>query len=198
MQTDKKTAVYVRVSSHSQNTRSQDADLRRYVDAYDVDAVWYVDKATGTNMDRPEWNRLWADVLAGKIDRIIVWRVDRLGRTVSGLAQLYDELIRRKVTLTSIKESFDLLTKEGRLTATILTGVAAYETEVRRERQTAGISAALAAGKSWGGRKAGHRNKSVLAKARAIRKLHHAGESIAAIARTCQVSRPTVYDILSS
>ena len=80
--------------------------------------------------------------------------------------------------------------------AHVLASVAAYETEVRSERIRAGIDAAKAEGKTWGGRQEGSRNKATEDKADAVRKLHEAGGSVTAIARATGISRPTVYSLL--
>jgi DNA invertase Pin-like site-specific DNA recombinase len=78
------TAVYVRISSKSQHTKSQEPDLRRYVECHGEDARWYRDTFTGKSMDRKGWNRLMEDVRAGSVSKIVVWRLDRLGRTAKG------------------------------------------------------------------------------------------------------------------
>ncbi len=52
---------------------------------------WFRDKLTGTTMDRPAWQKLWAGVLSGQVTRIVVWRLDRLGRTSRELVMLRDE-----------------------------------------------------------------------------------------------------------
>ena len=196
---EKVTAVYIRVSSDKQTHRSQVAELDRWKTANpDVAVREYRDKLTGKTMDRPGWNKLWADVQAGKVNRIVVWRLDRLGRTAAGLTALFDALQARSVGLLSLRDSLDLSTPSGRLMANVLASVASYETEVRAERVRAGIAAAKAEGKTWGGRKDGCRNKETAAKVDAVRKLHHAGESVSAIARTTGISRPTIYSILKS
>ena len=69
---------------------------------------WFTDKASGKTMDRPAWIRLEAVIRAGKVARIVVWRLDRLGRTASGLITLFDKLVSRKVYLVSIRDGFDL------------------------------------------------------------------------------------------
>ncbi|KKK97464.1 hypothetical protein LCGC14_2652480 [marine sediment metagenome] len=75
-------AIYLRVSSRQQDTRSQEPDLKRWVEAYaDAPVKWYRDKYSGKTMDRPGWNRLDTDMVAGKISKVVVWRLDRLGRT---------------------------------------------------------------------------------------------------------------------
>lgn len=191
------TALYVRVSSKSQQHRSQLADLKRWAEAYgDGQVKWYRDTATGTNMERSGWEKLWADVQAGKITKIVVWRIDRLGRTAKGLTALFDDLLARGVNLVSLKNSLDLTTPAGRLTANVLASVSQFELELRSERQRAGIEAAQAAGKTWGGRKAGTRVRLTNEKERTIRRLYKAGESVSAIARTVELSRPTVYRVV--
>ncbi len=193
------TGYYYRASSKSQDLKSQEADMKAHGDK-EPDAVSYRDKFTGKSLDRPGWNRLWADVLAGKVQRIVVWRLDRLGRTVSGLSRLFEELQTRNVGLVSLRDGLDLNTAAGRLMAHVLASVAAYELEVKTERQLAGIEAARAAngGKcSWGGRKPGTRVKVTEEVETAIRAMAKAGRAIAEIARVVKVSRPTVYAVLN-
>jgi DNA invertase Pin-like site-specific DNA recombinase len=81
--------------------------------------------------------------------------------------------------------------------AGVLASVAAYEVEVRGERVRAGQQVARAAGKTWGGRKVGQRIKLTEEREAAIKRLRADGASIAAIARTTGVSRPSVYTALS-
>ena len=101
--------IYVRVSSRKQHHRSQTPDLKLWAEG--KEAVWYRDKATGKTMERPGWERLMRNVQPG--DTIVVWRLDRLGRTASGLTQLFEELQERKVNLVSLKDQIDLSTPAG-------------------------------------------------------------------------------------
>lgn len=148
-------------------------------------------------MDRPGWNKLWAAVERGEVSTIVVWRLDRLGRTARGLTALFAELQERGVNLVSLKDGIDLSTPVGRMMANMLASVAQYETEVRAERVLAGQQAARAKGKTWGGRKPGTRVRVTEERERAIKTMRKAGESIAAIARAVDLSRPTVYAVLS-
>jgi DNA invertase Pin-like site-specific DNA recombinase len=100
------------------------------------------------------------------------------------------------VPLISLKDSLDLGTAAGRLMAHVLASVAAYETEVRHERQLAGIAAAKEAGKQWGGRKVGTRIKLTVDKEKAATKMAEAGRPIAEIARVLDLTRQTVYRAL--
>lgn len=194
------TAIYIRTSTARQDLRSQRDELERWAAAFAAgeEVRWYSDQESGTTMERPAWRRLEQELRAGNVARLVVWRLDRLGRTSSGLTTLFDELRRLSVPLVSMREGFDLATPGGALVATILGSVAQYETEVRRERQAAGIAAAKAQGKSWGGRAKGERYKVTPELARQIRRMKSDGEPVAAIARVCHVSRPTVYNVLGT
>ena len=191
---EKHIAVYVRVSSKSQDQRSQLSDLEKWASIQDESIVWYKDKFTGKTMDRPSWNKLVAAVESGKVSKVVCWRLDRLGRTAKGLTALFDDLIVRKVGLYSLRDSLDLTTPAGRLMANVLASVAAYETEVRAERVVAGQAVAKERGKVWGGSKPGRLitvTKEQKAQVVAMR-----GEKVTTIARTVGLTRPTVYRIL--
>jgi DNA invertase Pin-like site-specific DNA recombinase len=87
-------AVYLRVSTGAQSTKSQEPDIDRWIAAQDEPIVRYVDHATGTRMDRPAWRKVEEAIRSGRVSRLVVWRLDRLGRTVSGLSLLFEELER--------------------------------------------------------------------------------------------------------
>ena len=192
----KHVAIYIRVSSNGQDTKSQEPDLAQWAKSQEGPVVWYKDKATGKNMDRPGWVKLETAIHKGQVSAVVVWRIDRLGRTAKGLTALFDDLGTRKVNLVSLKDGLDLSTPAGRLMANVLASVAQYETEVRGERVRAGQAVALANGKHWGGSKAGVRKQVSDTKVRAIRKMKADGERIADIARALGVSRPTIYAVL--
>lgn len=196
------TAIYARVSTSQQTTRSQRPDLERWLAAQDPEhlgkVIWYHDTATGKNMDRPGWKKLQSAIDAGHIKQLVVWRMDRLGRTASGLCKLFEDLQLKKVRLVSLKDSVDLDTPAGRLIANVLASVAAYETEIRAERVMAGQAAAKAAGKKWGGSQKGRRLKVTDEQVKAIISMKAAGEKIARIARTVTLSRLTIYRVLEN
>jgi DNA invertase Pin-like site-specific DNA recombinase len=192
----KHTGIYLRVSSKQQDHASQLPDLERWVAAHDGAVQWYRDKFTGKTMERPGMEKLLADLRAGVVERIVVWRLDRLGRTTRGLCQLFDELGERKVDLVSLKDGFSLASPAGRLHARILASVAEYETEVRAERVAAGQAVARRKGKKWGGSKKGWRWKVSDDQVTAIKEMKVAGKKIAHIARVTGLSRPTIYRVL--
>ena len=193
----KHVALYLRVSkTRGQDTRSQLPDLERWATGQDAPVKFYRDKFTGKTMDRPGWNRLQQAVDAGEVSAVVVWRIDRLGRTARGLTALFDDLQKRKVNLVSLKDGLDLSTPAGRLMANVLASVAQFETEVRAERILAGQAAARAAGKTWGGGKPGRRVRLSEEKERTIKLLHEQGKGISEISRVVGLSRPTIYRVL--
>jgi DNA invertase Pin-like site-specific DNA recombinase len=192
----KRVGVYVRVSTTGQDVASQQPDLQKWVDAQDRPVEWYTDQATGKNMDRPGWKRLEGDIRGGMVDTVVVWRMDRLGRSATGLSALFDWFVAKKINLISLKDGLDLSTAAGRLMANVLASVAQYETEVRGERVKAGQAVARSEGKRWGGSKPGVRKRVTPSQIRAIHRMKADGESIAEIARAFGFSRPTIYDVL--
>ena len=189
-------ALYVRVSSRKQDHKSQLPDLRAWADSHAGTTKWYRDKLSGKSLDRPGWKALEADLQAGKISTVVVWRLDRLGRTAFGLTDLFERLQGARVGLVSVKDNLDLSTPAGRLMANVLASMAVYENEVRSERIVAGQSAARAAGKCWGGSKPGRRVKVAPEQIRIIRQMKSEDVPITAISRAVGLSRPTIYGIL--
>jgi hypothetical protein len=97
--------IYLRVSSNKgQDTRSQEPDLETWGKAQPEEIVWYKDRFTGTTMDRPGLERLLADARGGKVTKLCVWRLDRLGRTANGLLNLLEELQALDVGFVSLRE----------------------------------------------------------------------------------------------
>ncbi len=194
----KLTAIYVRVSTTTQDHASQLPDLERWVAAHDGNVKWYRDKFTGKTMERPAMNRLMRDLRAGKLERIVVWRLDRLGRTAKGLCELFEELRAQKVDLVSIRDGFSLTSPSGRLHARILASVAEYENEVRSERIRAGVAAAHAKGKRWGGSEKGWYWRVTPEQLKAITQMIGRGDGITAVAKATGLSRPTIYRVLAN
>jgi DNA invertase Pin-like site-specific DNA recombinase len=192
----KKTAIYIRVSSKQQDHRSQLPDLERWAAAHGEPVIYFKDSFTGRTMIRPGMDKMLEALRAGKLDRIVVWRLDRLGRTTKGLCQLFDELHDRSVDLVSLKDGFSLASPAGRLHARILASVAEYETEIRAERVAAGQFAARKRGKTWGGSEKGWRWKVTEDQVNAIHEMKAAGRKITQIASVTGLSRPTIYRVL--
>lgn len=192
-------AIYMRVSSKRQDTRSQEPDLKRWAASQQQSVRWYADKATGKSMSRPSWNRLEAAMRVGKVSSVVVWRIDRLGRTAKGLTALFEQLREQKIDLVSLRDGINSLqTPTGRMLANVLASIAQFETEVRGERIAAGLAVARASGKTFGGSKKGVRKKVTPLQEKLIRTMKKDGETIRDISRAVKLSRPTVYSVLSA
>ena len=195
-----KTAGYCRISSSDQNADLQRDALDRWAKANGVELAWYTDTFSGKTMDRPGWNKLWRQVVAGKVEKLVVWKLDRLGRTASGLARLFEQRVEHGVGFVSLTEGVDLATPSGRLMAHILGSVGAYETEIRSERQRAGIEASRRRNGGrcpWGGSERGVPKKLTREQVAFIRRAKSESQAVAAIARTVGCTRQTVYRVLS-
>ncbi len=193
-------AVYLRVSTTGQDVKSQEPDLRAWVRAHARGSAvrWFRDHFTGATLSRPQMRDLEADVRAGRVGTVVVWRLDRLGRTAGQTITFLDELNASGVRFVSLRDGVDTSTASGRLLRTILAGFAEYEREVISDRIRAGIARAKAQGKKWGGRKRGDRYKLSAEKLDAMNELVAAGKKKAAIARQLGISRASVYRALAS
>ncbi len=189
------TAIYLRVSTKAQDNASQEPDLRAWADAQQGEIKWFTDTFTGTSMDRPAWKEIHQLIRRGKVARVVVWRLDRLGRTVSGLTQLFDELQERKVGLVSLKDGLDLTTPAGRLMANVLASVAQFETEIRAERIRAGQRVARENGVQWGGSPKGKRKKVTPTIEKACVRLRQENTSYKNIELCLGISVPTIRSI---
>jgi site-specific DNA recombinase len=107
---------------------------------------------TGGNMERPALRRLLADVEAGRIDCIVVYKVDRLSRSLLDFARIVETLEKHAVTFVSVTQQFNTTSSMGRLTLNILLSFAQFEREIISERTRDKIAAAKRRGKWSGGR----------------------------------------------
>lgn len=137
---------YVRVS-----TAVQDGALQRDALAKAGCNRFFADKASGAKSDRPGLNEALAYVREG--DVLVVWKLDRLGRSLPHLIETVTSLGRRGVGFKSLTEGVDTSTPNGRLVFHIFGALAEFERDLIRERTGAGLSAAAARGRK-GGRKA--------------------------------------------
>jgi len=146
-----RTAIYARVSTIDQTVDNQLLDLRRYVDA----RAWtptreYVDVMSGAKDRRPGLDDLLRAARRRQFDAVVVWKLDRLGRSLRHLVLLMEELQQLGIALVSLGEGLDLSTPAGRLQAGLLAAVAQFERERIRERVVAGLHRARTQGKALG------------------------------------------------
>jgi DNA invertase Pin-like site-specific DNA recombinase len=143
--------IYARVSTLDQEPENQLQELRRYVEARGWTAVEYVDKGvSGAKDRRPALDRLLTDAKRRKLDVVVCWRLDRLGRNLKHLISLLDELQALGVAFVSLAEGIDATTPAGKLQMHILGAIAEFERERIRERVLAGLQPAKAQGTRLG------------------------------------------------
>jgi DNA invertase Pin-like site-specific DNA recombinase len=142
-----KVAVYARVSTHDQTAENQLIDLRRYVAARGWAAVEYIDSGISGSKDRrPALDQLVADVRRHRVQGVLCWRLDRLGRNLRHLVLLLDEWQSRGIAFVTLGEGIDTSTAAGRLVAGVLGSIAEFERARIQERIMAGLARAKAHG----------------------------------------------------
>ncbi len=176
---------YARVSTLQQDEALQHDALRQA----GCDRI-FVDKASGKFESRPALDALLDQVRPG--DAVVVWRLDRLGRSLRHLIETVADLERRGVAFMSLTENIDTSTPGGRLVFHVFGALAEFERDLIRERTAAGLAAARARG-----RVGGRPTVWTEAKLRTARAMHASGEhDVATIARVLGVSRASVYRAL--
>lgn len=184
-----KTAVYIRVSTVGQNETGQRREIQRWLKGNGItDVEWYTDKQTGDNLERPGFERLQADIFAGRIGAVVVWRLDRLSRKLRDGLDVLCWWTDKGIRVVSVTQQIDLTGTVGKMMAAVLLGVAEMEQETRRERQAAGIAAAKEKG-IYLGRKPGATKVSPAK----VAELRGRGWSDTEIAQNLGVSRQTVW-----
>ncbi len=173
---------YARVSTQDQNLDLQLDALER-AGAEKV----FSDVASGAKTARPGLDQALSHVREG--DTLIVWKLDRLGRSIRHLIDTIKLLAEQKIGFKSLQESIDTTTSGGRLVFHIFCSLAEFERDLIRERTNAGLQSARARGKKGG------RPKSLSDKQRqqAITLLKDSANSIADICKTLKISRSTLY-----
>ncbi len=182
-------ALYARVSTTQQDPEVQLHELRALASARGWTITQeYVDAGiSGASTNRPELARLLADAHKGCFAGILVWRLDRLGRSLRHLVTVVEDLLARGIEVISATEPhMDSTTPTGRLLRNIFASVAEYEREMIRERVMAGLRKAKASGKHIG------RPRTVLNRLR-IEQLRGEGLSWRGIAQRMDLPMSTVY-----
>ena len=151
-----------------------------------------MDSASGALAARPELAKVLDQLRPG--DTLVVWKLDRLGRSLRHLLEAVGDLERRGVGFKSLRESVDTTTPGGRLVFHLFGALAEFERDLIRERTAAGLAAARARG-----RKGGRPPVMTPEKAAVARQLYDARRHpVAAIAKTLGVSRASIYRALEA
>jgi len=173
---------YARVSTEDQNASLQE-DALMTAGCIKV----FTDHASGSEASRPELDRMLDQLRSG--DVVVVWRLDRLGRSLKNLIVMVENLASLGVGFRSISESIDTTTANGRLFFSIMGALAEFERDLIRERTNAGLAAARARGRV-GGRPSVMNTKKI----DKARKLYDSQQhTVSEIAEMLNVSVATIY-----
>jgi putative DNA-invertase from lambdoid prophage Rac len=184
--------LYARVSTNDQQTIPlQIRSLREYAIRRGwIIAIQVKEVGSGAS-ERQLREKLLVAARRREIDVVLVWRLDRWGRSVTDLLATLQELDHLGVGFVSLTEALDLTTPAGRAMAALLAVFAEFEREILRERVRAGLAHARQKGKRLG------RPATAALQIVEIRKLHHAGISKSEIARRLRIGRTSVRRILA-
>jgi DNA invertase Pin-like site-specific DNA recombinase len=185
--------IVLRIGYARVSTKEQSFDLQ--VDALRAAGCEkiYMEAVSGAYSERPELSELLRNIRSG--DVLIIWKLDRLGRSLKNLVELTNLLIEKGVGLQSLQDPVDTTTSHGRLTFNIFASLAEFERDLIRERTQAGLVAARARGRN-GGRPKGISSKAETT-AMAVETLYREGNlTTIQIASKLHISKTTLYAYL--
>ena len=182
-----KMGLYARVSTHDQQTLALQREAMTAYAKQRGGAIEIMIEEVGSGVsDRLRREEFMKAARRREIDTIVVWRLDRWGRSLADLVVSLQELHELEVGFISLHEALDLTTPTGRAMAGMLAVFAEFERGILRERVKAGIAEARRRGKRHG------RPPTVAHRAEAVRQLYAEGLSKSAIARQLGISRTSV------
>ena len=185
--------LYARVSTNDQQTLTmQNRAMREYAARRGWTIALQVREVNSGAVKRKARERLLEAARRREIDVVLVWRLDRWGRSVTDLLSTLQELAHLDVGFVSLTEALDLTTPAGRAMAGLLAIFSEFEREVLRERTRAGLAHARENGQRLG------RPATAAVHAAEILKLHRAGISKSEIARRVRIGRTSVRRILGA
>ena len=179
---------YARVSTRDQNLNLQ-LDALNQAGCESI----YQDVASGSKAARPALDELLGQIRAG--DVLVIWKLDRMGRSLKHLVELVGNLIERKVGLLSLNDPIDTTSAQGRLVFNLFASLAEFELELIRERTQAGLTAARARGRV-GGRPKGLSPQAHATAMVAETLYRERRMGVAAIAQKLHISKSTLYSYL--
>jgi DNA invertase Pin-like site-specific DNA recombinase len=185
--------LYARVSTHDQQTLGLQAEaMKTYIEDRGWDAVKRVEDVGSGAKDRTGRDALLKAARRREVDVVVVWRLDRWGRSLPDLVVTLRELTELGVGFVSLTEALDLTTPAGRAMAGMLAAFAEFEREILRERVRAGIAQARKEGRPHG------RPRSASLKAADVHRLKVERMSHSEIARRLGIGRTSVRRILAA
>src|SRR5712691_6060015 len=185
MPKNERCAIYARCSTGEQNPAMQVSELGEYAERRGFQVVAeHVDIASGSLDSRPELNKVLVLAKQRKIDVLLCWKIDRLGRSLKHLVNVIAELEAVGVSFVSLKDNLDFSTPAGRLMFNVIGAMAQFERDLIRERTLSGMAAARRRGARIG-------RPRVAVDSVKIRGLRSQGLSWDAIALQTGISRET-------
>lgn len=190
-----KTAIYVRVSTSNgtQKTDSQEHEVKGYCSKRDwTDLEIYRDKISGAKASRPELDRMLKDIRDGKVARVVCYKLDRMGRSLTHLCILVDEMNRLGIPLICTSQGIDTSENNpcAKFQLDVLKSVCEFERNLIRERVNAGLAFAKSKGVRLG-------RPGTLKKRRdAVMELRAQGRGIREIARELKMPPSSVSKII--
>jgi DNA invertase Pin-like site-specific DNA recombinase len=168
----------------------QDKAIREYLEYKGWTVAMAESEVMSAGKYRPRREEILKAARAGKIDAVVVWKLDRWGRSVIDLATTVLELHECNVQFISLTDHFDVGTPAGRLLLNVLASVAEFERDLIRERVRAGVARARARGELLG------RPRTARCHSAEVERLHREGMNQTAIAKRVGISRGSVQGIL--
>lgn len=156
-----KAGIYIRVSTVEQTTLNQEIELKEYCNRNNIEIyrIYREEGVSGAKTTRPELDSMLQDMRKKEFDCIVIWKLDRLGRSVQHLLQLLQEFQNKNINLIVTTMGMDTSTPQGKFFFTITGAFAELEREMIRERIIAGLKRRKSQGKALG-RQAGAKDKS--------------------------------------
>ena len=188
-------AIYSRVSTDKQTHDSQLNEVREYCRRRNWNAVTeYADVISGAKFSRQGLEKLLGDVRRGRVEAVVCFKLDRLGRSLPHLAQLLAELTGHKVALICTSQGIDTTNDNpaGRLQLGVLMAVAEFERSIIQERVAAGLRAAKANGVKLG------RPATLTQHAHSVRSLVNQRLGVRAIARRLKLPVASVFKLVKN
>ena len=188
-----KIALYLRVSTDRQTTDSQLIELRDYCARRGWSKVTeYSDTISGAKFSRKALDAMMRDIRRGRIEAVVAYKLDRLGRSLPHLAQLISEMTAHQVALVIPQQGIDTSSTNpaSQLQLNILAAVADFEREIIRERVNAGLKAARARGKRLG------RPRTLEQHLPHVEALLQSGASISKIARELELPYSSAHKLV--
>lgn len=179
---------YARVSTREQNLDMQVIALEEA----GCERI-YEEKVSGVKAERPILNNLINQLRPG--DVLVIWKLDRLGRSLKNLVQLVQQLMENNIGLCSLNDPIDTTSPQGRLIFNIFASLAEFERDVICERTLAGLSAARARGR-FGGRPRGLSKKAEATACAAETLYKEKKLSVVEICKKLSISKSTLYKYL--